>query len=189
MLRFLFTWADECFWACGRIATPALLSVCMFCGLISPIRAQQTQEALFREGLSAYERSDYKLAMQIWHPLAEQEHAKSQAGLGFLLMRGLLGFFDDPTAAYWLRKAAEQGQPEGQMLLGRLYLDGRGVDRNPALAFAWCEIAIDHGAMGGGGCRTLALQQMATHEDMLRAFQLVVDMRKLFHAMPDEPTR
>ncbi len=165
------------------------LCLIVLCGVVARSHAQdapkESTELLFRDGLSAYERSDYKLAMQIWRPLAEQDHAKSQAGVGFLLMRGLVGVFDDTAAAFWLRKAAEHGQPEGQMLLGRMYLDGRGVVRNPSLAFAWCEIAIDHGAMGGGGCRSLALQQMTSHEEMLSAFQLVVDMRKIFHNVPE----
>jgi len=54
------------------------------------------------------------------------------------------------------------------------------VVHDPILAFTWCEIAIEHGAMFGGGCRNLALQQMTSHEDMLKAFQLVVDMRSIY---------
>jgi hypothetical protein len=50
----------------------------------------------------------------------------------------------------------------------------------PYWIFAWCEIAIEHGAMSGGGCCNLALQQMTSHEDMLKAFQLVVDMRSIY---------
>ncbi len=34
--------------------------------------------------------------------------------------------------------------------------------------------------MSGGGCCNLALQQMTSHEDMLKAFQLVVDMRSIY---------
>lgn len=168
------------------------LSLALFvCALTNQAQAQMPthdqQEALFRTGLSAYERSDYPMALHIWQELAEQDHAKSQAGIGFLFMRGLVGVLqdghlDDAAAAFWLRKAAEHGQPEGQMLLGRLYLDGRGVVRDPILAFAWCEIAIGHGAMSGGGCRNLALQQMTSHEDMLKAFELVVDMRQIYPA-------
>jgi hypothetical protein len=56
------------------------------------------------------------------------------------------------------------------------------VVHDPILAFAWCEIAIEHGAMSGGDCRNLALQQMTSHEDMLKAFQLVVEMRQIYPA-------
>jgi hypothetical protein len=36
--------------------------------------------------------------------------------------------------------------------------------------------------MSGGDCRNLALQQMTSHEDMLKAFQLVVEMRLIYPA-------
>ena len=36
--------------------------------------------------------------------------------------------------------------------------------------------------MSGGDCRNLALQQMTSHEDMLKAFQLVVEMRQIYPA-------
>lgn len=40
----------------------------------------------------------------------------------------------DEKAAFWYTKAAEQGLPEAQAMLGMLYLLGRGVTRNYAKA-------------------------------------------------------
>jgi len=49
---------------------------------------------------------------------------------------------NDTLAAEWARKAAEQGQPGGQFLLGLLHWTGRGVDRNDA-AFAYSWLGLD----------------------------------------------
>jgi uncharacterized protein len=44
----------------------------------------------------------------------------------------------DPTAAAgWVRCAAECGLPAAQLRLGRMLLDGRGMQRNEAAAFDW----------------------------------------------------
>ena len=46
-------------------------------------------------------------------------------------------------AAEWARKAAEQGQPGGQFLLGLLYWTGRGVDKDDAGFAFWAERAAE----------------------------------------------
>src|SRR5215475_1895910 len=84
----------------------------------------------FREGLSAYNSGDFQKAMKIWIPLAEKEDAASQAGIGFMYHRGMGVAIDNGKAAYWLRKAAEHGQPEGQFMLGSLYFYGAGVEKS-----------------------------------------------------------
>lgn len=38
----------------------------------------------FNDGYSAHEKGDYKTAMRLWKPLAEQGHAKAQYNLDFL---------------------------------------------------------------------------------------------------------
>ncbi len=144
-----------------------------------PARSNEADEG-FRKGLSAFQRGDYDIAMGIWHPLAEREDAKSQASIGFMFDRGLGVTMDAEAAAYWYRKAAEHGQAEGQAMLGRLYLRGKGVPQSSVVAYAWCELAADHGGNGAGGCRTIALQQMKTHEEMLSAFRLTTTYRQRY---------
>src|SRR5579864_539454 len=87
-------------------------------------------DSAFRHGLSAYNSGDYAKAKSIWEPLAQNEDAASQAGLGFMYHRGFGMAVDDDKAAYWLRKAAEHGQPEGQLMLGSLYFYGQGVTQS-----------------------------------------------------------
>src|SRR5215468_5090008 len=78
-----------------------------------------TPEEDFRAGLSAFNGGDFAAAMRLWRPLADRNDARSQAGVGFMYHRGLGVKTDDVQAAFWLRKAAEQGQAEGQLMLGR----------------------------------------------------------------------
>jgi len=83
-----------------------------------------TPEEDFRTGLSAFNGGDFATAMRLWRPLADRNDARSQAGIGFMYHRGLGVKTDDVQAAFWLRKAAEQGQAEGQLMLGGLYFFG-----------------------------------------------------------------
>lgn len=46
-------------------------------------------------------------------------------------------------AAGWLRKAAEEGLPQAQMLLAELYLQGMGVPRDPAAGATWLRQAAE----------------------------------------------
>ena len=124
----------------------------------------------FRSGLSAYNSGDYAKAKNIWEPLAENEDAASQAGLGFLYHRGFGMAVDNNRAAYWLRKAAEHGQPEGQLMLGSLYFYGQGVTQSYIQAFAWCDLAQDNGNADAGMCRDSALQSLSSKHDVKAAF-------------------
>src|SRR5277367_1363474 len=127
-------------------------------------------DSAFRNGLSAYNSGDYARAKSIWEPLAENEDAASQAGLGFMYHRGFGMAVDNQKAAYWLRKAAEHGQPEGQMMLGSLYFYGQGVAQSYVQAFAWCDLAQDNGNADASMCRDSALQSLASKGDMKAAF-------------------
>ena len=48
-------------------------------------------------------------------------------------------------AARLYRLAAEQGDSNGQLNLGRLYLDGVGVPQDKAAAYAWLTLAANQG--------------------------------------------
>ncbi len=50
-------------------------------------------------------------------------------------------------AAYWYRKAAQQGHLSAQYM-AVLYLHGHGVDRDPVVAYAWLLLAADEGHKG-----------------------------------------
>jgi len=132
----------------------------------------------FRQGLSAYRSGDYQKAMKIWLPLAEKEDAPAQAGIGFMFHRGQGVAIDDHKAAYWLRKAAEHGQPEGQLMLGSLYFYGAGVEKSYVKAYAWCDLAQDGGNADDQACRDAARQSFTSQEDVKAAFQLSLELHQ-----------
>src|SRR5438552_6880010 len=115
----------------------ALVVVCFF-----PRNAYSgTEDDDFRRGLTAFNTGDFATAFEFWRPLAERKEPRSQAGIGFMYHRGLGVAVDDREAAVWLGRAAEQGQAEGQLMLGILFYYGRGVAQSYVRAYAWCELA------------------------------------------------
>ncbi len=137
-----------------------------------------TPEEDFRAGLSAFNGGDFATAMRLWRPLADNNDARSQAGVGFMYHRGLGVKSDDAQAALWLRKAAEQGQAEGQLMLGSLYFFGLGVPQNYAAAYAWCELAQDNGQAEAQMCRDAALQSLTEDAQLRDAFRMVRELRE-----------
>jgi TPR repeat protein len=159
-----------------RFFCPVLLVVLS----VIPAMAAPVDQA-FRQGLSAYHSGDYQKAMKIWLPLAQKEDAAAQAGIGFMYHRGMGVVTDNDKAAYWLRKAAEHGQPEGQFMLGSLYFYGAGVEKSYVQAYAWCDLAQDGGNADAQMCRDAALQSLASADDQKAAFRLSQDLHQRFH--------
>jgi TPR repeat protein len=54
----------------------------------------------------------------------------------------------DNLAAYWYRKAAQQGHLSAQYNMAVLYLHGHGVDRDPVTAYAWLLLSAGEGHPG-----------------------------------------
>jgi TPR repeat protein len=154
-------------------------SICALLLLAAPALAVPA-DAPFRLGLSAYNSGDYAKALKIWLPLAQAEDAPAQAGIGFMYRRGLGVAIDNQKAAYWLRKAAEHGQPEGQMMLGSLYFYGAGVEKDFIKAYAWCDLAQDGGNADAQSCRDAALQSLLSQDDVKAAFRLSLDFHHRF---------
>ncbi|HEX5421440.1 MAG TPA: tetratricopeptide repeat protein, partial [Gammaproteobacteria bacterium] len=78
----------------------------------------------------AYDRADYRSALNVWLPTAQRGDAKAQTMVGEIFERGLGGQPDYQAAAEWYRKAADQGYSQAQFDLGALYEQGRGVPKN-----------------------------------------------------------
>lgn len=155
------------------------LAVMIAIFLFVPAVAAPADQA-FRQGLSAYRSGDFEKAMKIWLPLAQKEDAAAQAGIGFMYHRGQGVATDNSKAAYWLRKAAEHGQPEGQLMLGSLYFYGTGVEKSYVKAYAWCDLAQDGGNADAQMCRDAALQSFKTESDVKAAFRLSLELHQRF---------
>lgn len=163
----------------GSAAKYALAIAILLASHFVPVLAAPADQA-FRQGLSAYRSGDYQKAMKIWLPLAQKEDAAAQAGIGFMYHRGQGVPTDDAKAAYWLRKAAEHGQPEGQLMLGSLYFYGTGVEKSYVKAYAWCDLAQDGGNADAQMCRDAALQSFTKQDDVKAAFRLSQELHQRF---------
>ena len=116
------------------------LAVAMFVSLAAPAWAG------IDEGVAAYKRGDYKLAIQELTPLAEQDHGDVQYLLGRMYHTGLGVPQDYAEATLWYRRAAEQGNPGCQFLLGFLYSTGRGVPKDLVQAHFWFSVSAARGS-------------------------------------------
>jgi uncharacterized protein len=96
------------------------------------------------EGIDALASNDYAKAIAEFRPLAINGDARAQWWLGNAYEEGETEE-DLRQAAYWYRKAAEQGHRLGQYSLGALYRAGRGVPRDARQASVWIRRAAEQG--------------------------------------------
>lgn len=85
----------------------------------------------------AYDRANYKTALQVWLPAAELGDVEAQANVGEIFERGLGGEPNYDAALIWYQKAAAQGNARAQFNLGTLYEQGLGVEKNKMTALNW----------------------------------------------------
>lgn len=86
--------------------------------LASPVWAQSVQT-----GIEAWQKADYKSAVEIWRPLAENGDADAQFNLGqaYRLGRGVP--VNLAVAQTWLTRSAGKGHVDAQTTLGLLLFD------------------------------------------------------------------
>lgn len=85
----------------------------------------------------AYDRADYRSALNVWLPMAREGDPEAQTYVGEIFEKGV-GDTPDYTAAFeWYQKAANQGFVRGQINLGYLYEKGLGVEKDVAEALNW----------------------------------------------------
>lgn len=76
--------------------------------------------------------------------------AMAQKRLYFSYEGGELSASDRDTLEPWIRKEADAGNPDAQLYVARRYLNGRGVERDPALAAMWMDKAAQQGLARAG---------------------------------------
>lgn len=109
----------------------ALLLVAPACAQEDPVRA----------GVDAYERGDYRTAVEKWRPAANQGNADAQFNMGqaYKLGRGVQT--DLKQAEAWYRKAALQGHEQAEGYYGlALFENGKRADAVP-----WLQRAVSRG--------------------------------------------
>ena len=102
-----------------------------------PIRTT-TNDCRIRGGeYVAYDRADYRAALNVWLERAQAGDAKAQNYVGEIFEKGLGQDPDYASAAIWYRRAALQGFARAQINLGYLYENGLGVERDSVTALNW----------------------------------------------------
>jgi TPR repeat protein len=130
---------------------------------------------LFRKGLAAKDRDDYREATRWWREAAELGEIRAMLQLAWVYSRGASGISrDHPESAKWYRKAAERGNPAAQHSLGVLYRDGQGVPRDYEQAMLWFQRAAKQGNTSGTERYRLALQKRLGCSTRLRRSDGVV---------------
>ena len=84
----------------------------------------------FSDGLSAYKANKYKMALEIWRPLAKKGHVDAQFYLATLYDRGEGVKKNLNEAARWYKMAAKNDDMTAQYNLGWMYRFGKGVPKN-----------------------------------------------------------
>ncbi len=105
----------------------------------------------YRAGSAAFRAGDVVQAMALLKKSADAGHAPSQSLLAYILNKAE---FNDEAIAYY-RKAAAQGDAEGEFGLGSMYAAGEGVKRDEAEARKWITSAAGRGHVAA--IRVLAL--------------------------------
>lgn len=111
---------------------------------MTPRRPVQTtaQDCRIRGGeYVAYDRSNYKTALKVWLPAAEEGDAEAQNMVGEIFEQGLGTEPNYEVAALWYKRAAEQGHKGAQFNLGTLYETGQGVPQDKQAALNWYRAA------------------------------------------------
>lgn len=80
----------------------------------------------FNEGMSAYQKSDYKVALREFKA-AGDNNIRAIYMIGIMYEKGEGVPADPAEAAQWYRKAADKGDAAAQYRLGRFYEKGEGV--------------------------------------------------------------
>lgn len=123
--------------ALGRTVLAAAAVVAAFAA--SGARAGLEED--YRAGERAFRAGDLVAASTLLRRAADAGHAPSQ-----VLLAGILDQAEfDEEAVAWYRKAAGQGNADGEYGLGTMYMSGEGVKADPAEAYRWFTRAADRG--------------------------------------------
>jgi uncharacterized protein len=100
----------------------------------------------YEDGAAAYNRGDFATAKKLWLPLAEHGDPKAQTGLSLLYFLGQGVNMNLAAALDWCGKAADQGLPSAQFLLGQIYQHPWDPEiRDLGSAFKWYSKAAAQG--------------------------------------------
>ena len=121
-------------------------------------------------GIAAFEAKEFRRAMQLLEPLAQQGDVEAQFRVAVMCQNGL-GMVPNPQQAYrWMRAAADAGHGLSQHGLGIMYLYGECVDKDEVEAARWFESAAAKGLLGSKTTLAMMYQEgLGVAQDPARA--------------------
>jgi hypothetical protein len=125
----------------------------------------------YQEGIDAFDRGDYTIALKEFQTLADRNDARGQYALGVMhdIGTGIPESLEE--AAKWYRLAAEQGYADAQNNLGVLLENGEGVSSNFEEAMEWYLAAAESGnrdALNNMG--VMYMTGVGVRRDFVKAF-------------------
>ncbi|HMA71252.1 MAG TPA: tetratricopeptide repeat protein [Xanthobacteraceae bacterium] len=145
--------------------------------LLPGLARAEVADAVFRNGLTAFNEGRYARAQEAWTPLAKAGDARAQTGLGFMYYSGRGVPRDSVRAAEFFRLAAEQGEPTAQLFLALMHFKSDGVPMNAPLAMMWAELAMAGGQTEAFQWRGIIMQSM-TEAEREEAWRLLARWRE-----------
>ncbi len=110
------------------------------------LSAGATAAGDYQDGAAAYNRGDFATAKRLWLPLAQHGDPKAQTGLALMYFLGQGVSMNLAAALDWCGKAADQGLPTAQYLLGQIYQHPWDPEiRDLGVALKWYHKASDQG--------------------------------------------
>ncbi len=92
--------------------------------------------------------------------VSPDEVTRAQMAVAAMCRSGALVGKSKRDAAAWYERAAKRGAPEAQLELATMYLEGDGVPRDDARAFAWSTVSAGQGDGAAEQVRARALQRL-----------------------------
>lgn len=120
-----------------KVAAAAILALTWFA---MPVGAATTGD-VFQEARKVFLQGDVVGAMPLLRKAADEGHAPAQVMLAQILDKAEF----DKEAVEYFRKAALQGNADGEFGLGTMYAGGEGVSRDPQEALRWYRLAAGRG--------------------------------------------
>ena len=124
-------------------------------------------------GIAAFEAKEFRRAMQLLSPLAEQGEPEAQFRVAVMYQNGLGAVRNEPNAFHWMRAAAEQAHGLAQHAMGVMYLYGECVEKNETTAAGWFFRAAEQKLPGAMAALAMMYGQgVGVEKDLARAQQL-----------------
>lgn len=124
----------------NQLSVVRLLCVLLLASTASFVSAGTDED--FKTGAKMYQVGDMLGGMPLVKKAADAGHAAAQALYGDMILAGGSG---DEEALVYFRKAADQGNADGQFSLGAMYASGEGVKRDVAEGRKWIIRAAEQG--------------------------------------------